>query len=50
MVYGRDGTVRTFADGFFFCNGIAFEPDGTVVVVERRGPATRARRRHAASG
>jgi hypothetical protein len=29
--------VRTFADGFFYCNGIAFEPDGTVVVVERRG-------------
>ena len=23
--------------GFFYCNGIAFEPDGTVVVVERRG-------------
>ena len=37
MVYDRDGTVRTFADGFFYCNGIAFEPDGTVVVVERRG-------------
>ena len=37
MVYGRDGSVRTFADGFFFCNGIAFEPDGSVVVVERQG-------------
>jgi len=37
MVYARDGSVRTFADGFFFCNGIAFEPDGSVVVVERQG-------------
>jgi gluconolactonase len=37
MVYARDGSMRTFADEFFFCNGIAFEPDGTVVVVERRG-------------
>jgi gluconolactonase len=37
MVYERDGSVRTFADGFHFCNGIAFEPDGTIVVVERRG-------------
>ena len=37
MVYERDGSVRTFADGFTYCNGIAFEPDGTVVVVEGRG-------------
>lgn len=37
MVYERDGGVSTFASGFFYCNGIAFEPDGTVVVVERRG-------------
>jgi len=37
MVLARDGNVTTFADGFYFCNGIAFEPDGTVVVVERRG-------------
>lgn len=37
MVYERDGTIRAFASGFFYCNGIAFEPDGTVVVVERRG-------------
>src|SRR5262249_42059849 len=37
MVYTRDGSLRTFADGFQYCNGIAFEPDGTVVVVERRG-------------
>ncbi len=37
MVFGRDGRVATFADGFYYCNGIAFEADGTVVVVERRG-------------
>jgi gluconolactonase len=37
MVYERDGSVRTFASGFTYCNGIAFEPDGTVVVVEGRG-------------
>ena len=37
MIYARDGSVTTFADGFYYCNGIAFEPDGTVVVVERRG-------------
>jgi gluconolactonase len=37
MVYDRAGTVATFAGGFYYCNGIAFEPDGTVVVVERRG-------------
>ena len=37
MTFTRDGNVSNFADGFFFCNGIAFEPDGTVVVIERRG-------------
>jgi gluconolactonase len=37
MKYERDGTVSTFADAFYYCNGIAFEPDGTVVVIERRG-------------
>ena len=37
MVYERDGTVRVFADGFAYCNGIAFEPGGAVVVVEGRG-------------
>ena len=37
MVYGRDGSVRTFAGGFYYCNGIVLERDGTVVVVERRG-------------
>ena len=29
MIYERDGTLRTFAGSFHFCNGIAFEPDGT---------------------
>jgi sugar lactone lactonase YvrE len=37
MVYDRDGTVATFADGFWYCNGIAFDPHGDVVVVERQG-------------
>ena len=37
FVLARDGRVRTFADGFFYCNGIAFDLDGHVVVVERRG-------------
>ena len=37
-VYERDGTVRTFADGFLYCNGIAFDPDGNA----------RRRRAHAA--
>ena len=36
-MYDREGTTHVLADGFFFCNGIAFEPDGTIVVVERRG-------------
>src|SRR5205807_1784537 len=37
LIYGRDGQVRTFASGFSYCNGIAFDRDGAVVVVERRG-------------
>ena len=37
MVYERDGSVRAFAGAFQYCNGIAFEPDGTLVVVEGRG-------------
>jgi sugar lactone lactonase YvrE len=37
MVYARDGTVREHASRFWFCNGIAFAPDGTMVVVERLG-------------
>ncbi len=37
MVLERDGTISTFAEGFHYCNGIAFTPDGVVVVVEGRG-------------
>jgi gluconolactonase len=37
MVLRADGTVDEFASDFWFCNGIAFEPDGSVVVVERTG-------------
>jgi gluconolactonase len=37
MIYERDGTVATFATSFWFCNGIAFDRDGHVVVVERQG-------------
>lgn len=33
----RDGQLRTLADGFAYCNGIALEPDATVVVVEGNG-------------
>jgi gluconolactonase len=32
-----DGSVSVFADGFNFCNGIAFDRDGEVVVVEDHG-------------
>lgn len=35
--YARDGTVSVWADGFWFCNGIALDHDGHVVVVEREG-------------
>ncbi len=37
MTYARDGAVRTYADGFNYCNGIAFDLDGHVIVVEDRG-------------
>ena len=37
MVYDHDGRVRTFASDFFYCNGIAFDANGFVVVIERRG-------------
>jgi gluconolactonase len=37
MIYGRDGSLRVFAADFQYCNGIAFDRDGEVVVVERRG-------------
>ncbi len=34
---GRDGVVTPVAAGFHYCNGIALEPDATVVVVEGQG-------------
>ena len=37
FVLAPAGSVRTFATGFFYCNGIGFDRDGHVVVVERRG-------------
>jgi gluconolactonase len=37
MVLERDGTISTYSEGFHYCNGIAFTPDGVVVVVEGRG-------------
>ncbi len=37
MALERDGSVTTYADGFYYCNGVVLEADGTVVVVERRG-------------
>jgi gluconolactonase len=37
LVYEGGGRVRAYATGFHYCNGIGFEPDGTLVVVERRG-------------
>lgn len=37
IALSRDGAVRVHADGFFYCNGIGFEPDGHLVVVERAG-------------
>ena len=33
----RDGVIEAFADGFRYCNGIAIEADGSVVVVEKQG-------------
>jgi len=37
MLLERDGRIEVAADGFQFCNGIAFTPDGGLVVVEERG-------------
>jgi len=34
-----DGATRVVADEFVYCNGIALDPDGTVVVIEGRGLA-----------
>lgn len=33
----RDGTTSVVASGFNYCNGIALEPDGSIVVVEGKG-------------
>jgi gluconolactonase len=37
MAYARDGELHVVAKGFTYCNGIALEPDGALVVVEARG-------------
>ncbi len=37
MAYSRDGKVRVVADGFTYCNGIALDRDGALVVIEARG-------------
>jgi gluconolactonase len=37
FAYATDGRVRVIADGFLYCNGIALDRDGLIVVVERRG-------------
>ena len=35
--YRPDGSLERVAEGFAYCNGIALEPGGTLVVVEGRG-------------
>ena len=37
MAYSRDGAVTVVANGFTYCNGIALDRDGSLVVVELRG-------------
>jgi gluconolactonase len=37
MAYERNGTVRVHAEPFVYCNGIALDRDGRIVVVEGRG-------------
>jgi gluconolactonase len=37
FAFATDGTVRLVADRFLYCNGIALDLDGNLVVVERRG-------------
>ena len=37
MAYERDGTVRVHARDFSYCNGIALDPHGHLVVVEQQG-------------
>jgi gluconolactonase len=37
MAFDTNGIVRTLADNFLYCNGIAIDRDGNLVVVERQG-------------
>jgi gluconolactonase len=37
FAFERDDNARVVADGFMYCNGIALDRDGELVVVERRG-------------
>jgi gluconolactonase len=37
MAYDRDGDVRLVAEPFLYCNGIALDRDGALVVIEGRG-------------
>ena len=37
IAFSIDGSTRVVADGFFYCNGIALDRDGELVVVERSG-------------
>lgn len=37
FAFERDGTARVVADGFVYCNGIAVDRNGDLVVVEGRG-------------
>jgi gluconolactonase len=37
MAYAPDGSVRVHASDFSYCNGIAVDPNGDLVVVERQG-------------
>ena len=37
MAYEPDGSLRTVADGFVFCNGIVIDGDGELVVTEANG-------------
>ncbi|HEX4491991.1 MAG TPA: SMP-30/gluconolactonase/LRE family protein [Acidimicrobiia bacterium] len=37
FAYATDGSVRLVGDGFLYCNGIALDRDGHLVVIEARG-------------
>jgi gluconolactonase len=37
IAYAPDGTTRVVASDFWYCNGIALDPNGDLVVVERTG-------------